>query len=330
MTSAAASRDETIDPRALREAAVWLMRLRDGEVPACEQARLAVWRARNPEHERAWLRAECLLGSMDRIAGNTSSDLVTRTLERANAPSRRDRREALKLLTLLLLAPPAVWSAFHFAPWRDAASTRHIAAVGEHRELILDDGSHVVLNTDSSIEMDASQRLIALHRGEILVTAGNDRAAQSQALGVSTAEGWLHARDTRFLVRQLDGISRVGVLEGEVQLQAGRNSAQRVIAAGEQADFSSVEVGPVRPLAPLADGWSRSILYADNQRLGDFLAELSRYRAGVLRCDPRIAGLRISGTFQLADTDKVLSLLARNHALRIDTRTRWWVTVHPA
>jgi len=47
------------------------------------------------------------------------------------------------------------------------------------------------------------------------------------------------------------------------------------------------------------------VLYADDMELGAFIAELARYRPGVLRCAPEVAGLRISGAFQLADTDYV-------------------------
>lgn len=32
-------------------------------------------------------------------------------------------------------------------------------------------------------------------------------------------------------------------------------------------------------------------------RLGDFIAELSRYRPGVLRCAEEVADRRVSGTF---------------------------------
>lgn len=71
-------------------------------------------------------------------------------------------------------------------------------------------------------------------------------------------------------------------------------------------------------------------LYADNQRLGDFLQELGRYRPGVLRCDPAVADLRISGGFQVDDTDAALLAVARSLPVRVVTRTRYWVSVVPA
>ena len=55
--------------------------------------------------------------------------------------------------------------------------------------------------------------------------------------------------------------------------------------------------------------------------------ELSRYRPGLLRVEPQVAGLRLSGAFQLDDTDTVLDSLAR--MLPIDVLYRTPVLGHP-
>ena len=71
------------------------------------------------------------------------------------------------------------------------------------------------------------------------------------------------------------------------------------------------------------------MLVANEQRLDHFLAELGRYRTGWLRCDPAIAGLRISGAFALNDTDQALQALTTSLPVRIEETTRYWVTVLP-
>jgi len=76
----------------------------------------------------------------------------------------------------------------------------------------------------------------------------------------------------------------------------------------------------------LGDG----VISARNMRLSDFIVELSRYRPGVLRCTEEVADLRVSGTFQLADNDQVLALIAQSLRLHVDYRTRYWVTVTAA
>ena len=43
-----------------------------------------------------------------------------------------------------------------------------------------------------------------------------------------------------------------------------------------------------------------------------------------------MAGLKVFGTYQLADTDQILALVAEALPIRIDYRTRYWVSVSPA
>ena len=62
-------------------------------------------------------------------------------------------------------------------------------------------------------------------------------------------------------------------------------------------------------------------------RLDDFLAELGRYRSGLVRCSEAVAGLRVSGTYQLEDTDQVLKLVTQSLAIDVTYRSRYWVTV---
>jgi transmembrane sensor len=47
----------------------------------------------------------------------------------------------------------------------------------------------------------------------------------------------------------------------------------------------------------------------------------------VIRCDPAVAGLRVSGVFRLDDTDAVLAIVAETLGVRVVSRTRYWVTV---
>jgi transmembrane sensor len=64
-------------------------------------------------------------------------------------------------------------------------------------------------------------------------------------------------------------------------------------------------------------------------RLADLLDELGRYRAGVLRCHPGVAGLTVSGAFPLRDTDASLRLLQETLPVTVSRLTGYWVTVEP-
>lgn len=71
-------------------------------------------------------------------------------------------------------------------------------------------------------------------------------------------------------------------------------------------------------------------MIADELRLDAFVAELERYRPGLLRCDPAVAGLRVSGVFPLDDTDRILAMLPSVLPVRVRQRSRYWVSIQAA
>ncbi|MCD0506295.1 Fe2+-dicitrate sensor, membrane component, partial [Bordetella petrii] len=81
---------------------------------------------------------------------------------------------------------------------------------------------------------------------------------------------------------------------------------------------------------PRGPDWLRGVLHARDMRLDGFAAELARYRPGLLRCDPDVAALRISGTFQLHNTDGTLQALPALLPVQVRYLTAYWVTLAPA
>lgn len=59
----------------------------------------------------------------------------------------------------------------------------------------------------------------------------------------------------------------------------------------------------------------------------DVLAELGRYRHGVMRCDERAARLRVSGTFRLDALEAVLANLQASQPIAVRWFTPYWVSV---
>ena len=119
--------------------------------------------------------------------------------------------------------------------------------------------------------------------------------------------------------------------EGAVAVRPANDAtAMRVIAAGQAARFTDIRVDAPSPVTDADIAWLDGMLVAANMRLADFLAEIDRYRPGRLRCDPAVADLRVSGTFPLADTDRILDALRGTLPVRIHFLTRYWTTVLPA
>ena len=67
--------------------------------------------------------------------------------------------------------------------------------------------------------------------------------------------------------------------------------------------------------------WIDGMLVAQDMPLPEFLAALNRYRPGHLRCAPSAARLAVSGTYPLADSDKVLDILQTTLPVKVDLYT---------
>lgn len=317
-----------IPPQVARRAVEWLVELQSGAATDATRQALQRWRDEHPDHERAWQRIEAVNLRLRNLASPLGSAAAQAALA---TPRSSRRREAIKALTVLLCTASAVWMAEERAPWREWLADER-TAVGERRTVRLADGSTVALNTASAIDVrfTAGERRIRLVGGEILVTTARDgTGSATRPFVVETAQGELRPLGTRFAVRQQEDVTRVGVFEGAVQVRP-RHGGGRTLNAGEQALFTHDRLGETAPGDEAATAWSDGMIVASGTRLADFLAELARHRPGRLAWDPAVAGLRVSGTYPLADTDRVLDALGAALPVEIRFFTRYWVTVRPA
>ncbi len=308
----------------LEEAAEWLMRLSENDLSDSERAEWQRWKVSTPERDRAWARAQLLQSKL----GGLPPSLAMSALDR---PSYPERRAALGKLALLLALMPVGWGT-----WKLAQSQHRTAdfrtRVGERRELTLADGSHITLNTDTAIDVlfDSRQRRVHLREGEILVQTAQDA---SRPFLVSTRQGRMQALGTRFTVRELSARTHLAVLEGAVQvvLADNRQTAPMIVNAGQRTEFSAQQFGALTPADQNVGAWVQGMLMADNMRLADFVAELTRYRHGFVRYDPAIADLRISGAFPISDTQRTLNMLVQTYPVLANGHLNgYWVTLSPA
>ena len=248
---------------------------------------------------------------------------------RALSPMATDRRKTMALLLGIGMAGAAGALAFRSEPCQRLAADMH-TGVGERRAWTLSDGTRLMLNTASAVnvEFDEKRRLLKLVAGEIMIVTGHAEAGVERPFLVQTADGRVQALGTAFTVRRHAGQTKVSVQKGAVQATpADAPRAARMLRAGEQTTFSSTHIEAPTPASTGSAAWTAGAIVADNMRLADFLAELGRHRHGVLRCDPAVADLRFSGVFPLTDTGAILSMLPNSLPVRISSRTAYWVTV---
>lgn len=336
-----------VPPSVLDTAIGWQLRQGEGAARSADAQALADWLAEHPDHARAWRQ----LGDIDQDLAHAAAGPGTRAAL-LQPHKRRPAQVAGAVLGVVLAVACGVLVLDRHQPVGQLLADHH-TATGERRTIVLPDQTVLHLNTRSAVDVVFSkdQRAIHLRAGEVAVETSHADPAEQRPLVVVTEDGSLRALGTRFVVRRWplqhaatsdtgqDGgtpgtdvavtQSAVAARPATCALAASEPcAAERIVPAGQGARLGNGRVDPWAA-PPDADAWKDGMLVVDNQPLGEVVATLARYRVGRLGVDPRVAGLRVTGTLPLADTDQ--ALLALTAAVPVDVvwTTRWWVTLKP-
>lgn len=306
--------------QALRSASHWYAVLSGDPASPQQEARWQQWYEQHQDNQWAWQQVENLRSQLSHVPGNLAS--------RALQDTQLTRRHVMKGL-LLLLGIGGGWRLWQ-SETGEGLRADYRTVKGEVSQRRLEDGTRLTLNTQSAanVQFDSHQRTVQLLYGEIAITTGKD--AQQRPFRVMTHHGQLTALGTQFIVQQQDHLTRLDVQQHGVEVVlANDETKKRVIRAGESLMFSSTEFGAVMPLDEERASWLQGHLSFSDRPLGEVISTLSRYRSGVLRCDPAVTDLRLSGTFSLNDTDGALNVIAQTLPVKIQYFTRYLVTILP-
>lgn len=316
-------------PEHMVEAAIrWQIKLEYDSPPPADQRRFAQWLQADARHARAWERVSALRQPFKSLP----SPLIRDTLLAASAQGqRRVRRSAVKFCALLGLGWGVAWVAREHSPWQRLLADAS-TATGERKTLRLQDGTDIVLNTDSAVKTELTQarRKVELLRGEVrIITGADSQSAVHRSFWVHTPYGQMEALGTRFTVRLSERQALISVQEGAVALHPAHGGSAYTVRSGESRWLRTGGTEPANLQPSDADGWVQGVIAGREMRLGDLLAELARYRPGYLVCDERVAELRVSGLLHTRDTDQALQFLVQTQPVSVHYLTRYWVWVGP-
>lgn len=324
------------DASVIEQAALWMTTFESGEATAADEAACARWRAADPSHEAAW---QIMTATVGQIRGGMAevSPAVARQALRTGGKHGARRRALKSLAGVGVLAMLGGGWAMSRPGTFDRLAADLATGPGERRTITLPDGTVVTMNTASAIDtaFDASRRSIRLRTGEIEVRTAKD--ALGRPLLVATRLGEIVPLGTRFVVRDVPAADATGraeaitvaVTEGAVRIVPAAGGMPVQLPAGEQVSFTATSVGAPEAVDLASRSWLDGMLVARRMPLPEFVAELARYRRGVLRCDPSLATLSVSGAFPLNDTDAALALLEKAVPVQARAITPYWVTVIP-
>jgi transmembrane sensor len=312
-----------IPPEVAERGLEWLVELQGGAAPPRLIEDWVAWRAAHPHHEQAWQRIESVSGKLQFLSSPFNSAIAQAAL----APPRAGhRRRVIKGLAVSLFLGGALWGVGEKLPLREWTAD-YRTAVGERRTIVLADGTQLVLNTDSAVDIrfNDGERRVKLIAGEIFVTTSQNAQPASRPFLVQTDQGTARALGTAYSVRQEGERTEVGVFKGAVEIRPRESAGQIVVLrAGDQAAYTAKSITAPDHLEEAKTAWRDGFIVARGMRLDDFMIELSRYSKEALSCDPGIAGLRVSGSFPLDDIGKVLEALRITLDIQTETLPGFW------
>jgi transmembrane sensor len=358
--------DRTLIPQEISEdAADWFGRLQTERPSEAIRSEFVAWLTRSPVHVEEFLRVSALHRALSSelkadpewlagvLADSDASDDNVVWMEDVQRPtesemhrkSRRSRWSWAAAAAVLLAAGIGAVVSIIGLQGIAGRGERFATAVGEQRQVVLADGSSVLLNTDTEIRVRMSHELrhIELVRGEAIFDVAKDPERPLRVLSGSAA---VQAIGTRFVVYRQEGGTVVTVVQGTVLVspigRASVGSPESAPEAAEQASSTSptadveptpthatgrtlelhagqrVTVAPdgrVAKPAPAdvetATSWARGRMVFDSATLEAVVTEFNRYNVEhLVILDAALNDRRISGVFKIGDPEDFVALLS--------------------
>lgn len=309
-------------PDAIREeAAGWFARRRDGTCAPSEEAAFEAWRGRSEAHARAYAETERAWAQWKRLRNSARMrDMAATAMATAAPGARRRHRYWHPLLAAACLAVVAIAVFAGVRALLPAAQTQSVVyrtRLGERRTERLPDGTRIVLNTHTALQVryGRRQRKVTLQHGEAMFEVAHDAA---HPFVVVAGDGSVTDLGTTFQVRDENGIAAVTLLEGRVEVSA--HDQRKPLVPGEQASYGAGTAGiRVRRVDTAAiTSWMHGRLDFSGLPLARAVTEANRYCAVKLRLgDPALASLPVGGSFRAGDNAAIAAALSAVFPLRV-------------
>ena len=316
------------------EASIWIAKL-DNEMWAADRDALRKWMAVDQENQTVLLNMAELWDKISVLS--RLSELFPKS---ATQPARSPRFALATAAAVIITVLAGVWAVIAFNPGtvpgarqaviEIASNTVYETAIGEQSTVRLADGTEVVLNTNSLIEVNYTDkyRLLRLERGEMHVQVTHDTARPFFAIAgdkivkaVGTAFSLEITSDQRIELIVTEGKVVVGVQKNPQGVTAHVTPDFQVlssvtVAAGEQFVLDALqevitEIPPEEIEVKLS--WRQGNLVFRGESLEYAVAEIGRYTTvEFVIMDEELKAVKIAGLFRAGDVDGLLATLREN------------------
>jgi len=309
----------------------WVIKLDGQRLSAEEFARFRVWYGETPSRAENFSRIAAvwrdldILSEVPMLPADGTGKSWRQTLSRLLTPVILRPRISIMAAMLMLAAMTTILfnqGQDNFIP------VIHTSAIGARKTVDLADGSRVILNTGSRIEVQftPSRRILRLMKGEAYFTVAHNK---SRPFEVYAGTNIIRAVGTAFAVELKPTLVEVTVTEGQVQLATLDNSnggtmheiPLALVRSGQNAEISdrinsitSIDQQEIdRRLA-----WKTGGLIFRGEALEDVIREISRYTTTkIIISDPAIRKIKIGGYFKTSETDAMLQALETSFGVTV-------------
>lgn len=352
--------DKPRDHSIPEEAAKWYLFFEERpNATEAQRARFVEWLRRSPIHIEEFLRvggmraeisgqpsdgmphiAELIAAARENVVGFPSPSAKSAKPGKPKTHAFGKRRRAWYAAAGALLVVLAL--SLHFHGPSEFAPLGFATELGEQRSIALSDGSVVVLNTATRIDVlfTDSERLIRLHSGEAVFEVAADAR---RPLRVLAGPAEVVAIGTRFNVYRQKQQTVVTVVEGRVavrNLPGSTGSEHQALVRQGGVEVSQGNQVTVRPNVPVdepraaditaATAWRDRRLIFDGAALAYALREINRYNHRKLELgDENLAIQRISGVFAAHKPEAMVTFLQAVGNMRSVESGEGWV-IHSA
>jgi len=301
-------------------AAVWLALLRGPRRSHQFERALKQWREADPAHEDAW---ETVTAAWEMTHSIPYPTVTARRVSARVYPQAGLWRTATGIvMTIAVVAVLAV--VLH------GRASGISTSVGEQRTLILEDGSHVTLNTDTHVRVqyDSKRRAVYLQSGEALFDVA--RQGPEKPFVVIAAGREISALGTSFVVRRDTQRLSVTLMEGQISVapsganQHPNEAGSRTLNPGERLTYADDGTPKLDyPSLSLVTAWRQGHVQLDNTALADAISELNRYsETQIVLNDQKVGSLPVTGVFRAGDSLSFARAMAQIYGFHWTERSR--------